>query len=218
MIYTIENDVLSLSVNGDGGSMTSLVYKPTGEERLWQGDEKWWKGQDVVIFPIVGHAGGFTAKGKSCALRSHGIIRYVALELRKKSDHSLTLGFRSDSATYENYPYEFDFEISYKLNGMPVRAEDLAGASGLVETDVKVIPRDDCSEYMKNNMILSCFIPVDDEKVYSVDAPGSQTQTVGDMTGVMFTALPGEEKEFAVRLGCNDYESIGVIFLMIPKG
>ena len=121
MIYTIENDVLSLSVNGDGGSMTSLVYKPTGEERLWQGDEKWWKGQDVVIFPIVGHAGGFTAKGKSCALRSHGIIRYVALELRKKSDHSLTLGFRSDSATHENYPYEFDFEISYELYNNSVR-------------------------------------------------------------------------------------------------
>lgn len=116
----------------------------------------------------------------------------------------------------ESVGLPWSFEISYKLNGMPVRAEDLAGASGLVETDVKVIPRDDCSEYMKNNMILSCFIPVDDEKVYSVDAPGSQTQTVGDMTGVMFTALPGEEKEFAVRLGCNDYESIGVIFLMIP--
>ena len=110
----------------------------------------------------------------------------------------------------------WSFEISYKLNGLPVKAEDLAGADGLVETDIKVTPNDNASEYMRNNMLLSCLIPIDDDKIYSVDAPGSQTQTVGDMTGVMFTALPGEEKEFNVRLGCNDYESIGVIFLIIP--
>ncbi len=117
MIYTIENDVLRLSVNGNGGSMTSLVYKPSGEERLWQGDERWWKGQDVVIFPIVGHAGGFVAKGKSCALKSHGIIRYSSLEVRSLSSEAITLGLKSDAATRENYPYDFDFEISYALEG-----------------------------------------------------------------------------------------------------
>ncbi len=121
MIYIIENEVIKLSVNGDGGSMTSLVYKPTGEERLWQGDEKWWKGQDVVIFPIVGHAGGFVAKGKSCALRSHGIIRYVTLEVRAKSKTGITLGTRSDENTLENYPYAFDFEISYSLEKNSVK-------------------------------------------------------------------------------------------------
>lgn len=110
----------------------------------------------------------------------------------------------------------WSFDISYKLNGLPVKAEELAGANGLIETDIHVSPNENCSEYMRNNMLLSCLIPIDDEKVYSVDAPGSQTQTVGDITGVMFSALPGEEKDFVVRLGCNDFESIGVIFLIVP--
>lgn len=120
MVYTIENDDIKLTVNGLGGSMTSLVYKQTGEERLWQGDERWWKGQDVVIFPILGHAGPFTANGKKCALKSHGIVRYTQLELRHKSADSLTLGTRSTAETKENYPYEWDFEVSYRLDGNSV--------------------------------------------------------------------------------------------------
>lgn len=121
MIYTIENDVIKLSVNASGGSMTSLVYKPTGEERLWQGDERWWKGQDVVIFPIVGHAGAFVAKGKNCSLKSHGIVRYVTLEVRRHSADAITLGTHSDENTLKDYPYEFDFEISYRLEENSVK-------------------------------------------------------------------------------------------------
>ncbi|MDO4266305.1 MAG: hypothetical protein Q4C63_07605 [Eubacteriales bacterium] len=105
--------------------------------------------------------------------------------------------------------------VSYKLNGVPVEAEKLAGASGLVEIDVKVTPNDAADEYLRNNMLLSVVIPADDS-VYSVDAPGSQTQSVGDITGAAFTALPGEEKEFTARLGTDDYSSVGVIIMMLP--
>lgn len=123
MIYTIENDVLKLEVNGDGGSMTSLVYKPTGEERLWQGDERWWKGQDVVIFPIVGHAGPFVAKGARRELKSHGIVRYATLELLEEGDGFVTLGTHSDAQTMLQYPYGFEFAISYRLNGDSVTVQ-----------------------------------------------------------------------------------------------
>ena len=61
MIYTIRNEVLSLSVDTEGGSMVSLNYR--GEERLWQGGAAW-KSRDVVIFPIVGHAGEYEAEGQ----------------------------------------------------------------------------------------------------------------------------------------------------------
>lgn len=117
MIYTIENEILKLSVNSEGGSMTSLIYKPTGSQRLWQGDERWWKGQDVVIFPVVGHAGEFTAKGKTCLLKSHGLIRYSSLSVKGKGGDFITLYKTSDSWTEEQFPYKWEFEISYKLSG-----------------------------------------------------------------------------------------------------
>ena len=115
----------------------------------------------------------------------------------------------------EDLELPWNIEVKYKLNGVPVEAEALRGASGLVELDVKVTPNEAASDYLKNNMLLSVVIPADDS-IYSVDAPGSQTQSVGDITGVAFTALPGEEKEFVARLGTDSYESIGVIIMMMP--
>ena len=115
----------------------------------------------------------------------------------------------------ENLQLPWNVEVKYKLNGVPVEAEALRGASGLVELNVKVTPNDAASEYLKDNMLLSVIIPAD-SSIYSVDAPGSQTQSVGDITGVAFTALPGEEKEFVARLGTDSYESIGVIIMMMP--
>ena len=69
MLYFLKNKYLSVSVNSDGGSMTSLKY--LGEERLWQGGEAW-RGQDVVIFPVIGHAGEYEEEGKLLAPKSHG--------------------------------------------------------------------------------------------------------------------------------------------------
>lgn len=107
-------------------------------------------------------------------------------------------------------------DVGYKLNGREIKAEDLAGASGLVEIHVTAEPNDNALEYYKNNMMLSVMIPADMSKCYSVDAPGSQTQSLGETTGVVFTALPGEEGDFTARIGTDSYESIGVVVMMIP--
>ncbi len=108
------------------------------------------------------------------------------------------------------------FDLSYQLNGVPKKAEELAGASGLIEVNVKAMPNEQADEYYKNNMILSVIFPVDMEKCYSVDAPGAQVQTVGTEKVAAFAALPGEEGDFTIRIGTDDYESIGAIMLMVP--
>ena len=110
----------------------------------------------------------------------------------------------------------WNLTVSYKLNGVPVEAEKLKGASGVIEIDIHAEPNDKADDYMRNNMILAAAVPVDESKIYSVDAPGAQTQSIGEMTGVVFTALPGERRDFVARLGTDSYESIGVIFMMIP--
>lgn len=114
MLHTIENQYLKLTVNDEGGSMHSLVYKPTGEERLWQGGEAW-ASRDVVIFPIIGHAGAFEVCGNSYQLKSHGLARYTRLAARNDGGR-LTLSFSSNEDTLKVYPYEFDFSVSYELD------------------------------------------------------------------------------------------------------
>ena len=110
----------------------------------------------------------------------------------------------------------WDFDVSYKLNGVPINADKLAGASGLVEINVKATPNDGAKSYYRNNMMLMVAVPVDLTKCYSVEADGSQTQNLGDTTAVVFSALPGEEGDYTVRIGTDSFESIGVIMAMVP--
>lgn len=108
------------------------------------------------------------------------------------------------------------FDITYKLNGVVTDADKIAGASGLVEMDIDCTPNKSVSKYMQDNMMLFVAIPVDIQKCYSVDAPESQTMTLGQYTGIVFTALPGQEGHFQVRLGTDKFESVGAIFAMTP--
>lgn len=108
------------------------------------------------------------------------------------------------------------FDLSYKLNGVAKKAEDLKGASGLVEIHVKAEPNEQADEYYRNNMILSVIVPVDMEKCYSLDAPGAQIQTLGTEKAAVFGALPGAEGDFTVRIGTDSYESIGILMMMVP--
>ena len=108
------------------------------------------------------------------------------------------------------------FDVSYKLNGVEADASKLAGASGLVEVNVKATPNEEAKAYYKNNMVLTVLVPVDMETCYSVDAPGAQVQSVGSYQAAMFAALPGEDGDFTVRVGTDKYENIGVIMMMVP--
>ncbi len=120
MLHTISNGIISLTVNSLGGCMTSLVYLPENAERLWQGGPAW-KSQDVVIFPVIGHAGEFEAKGQTFKPRSHGVARYAEFALAAKTDTSVTLSLESDENTLKEYPYGFFFSITYTLTDNTVQ-------------------------------------------------------------------------------------------------
>ena len=88
----------------------------------------------------------------------------------------------------------WNIDVSYKLNGVPIEAEELAGASGLVEIDIDAVPNLEASQYYQSNMLLQVATMVNLEDTYSIDAPGAQIQSLGTYKGVVFAALPGEEK------------------------
>lgn len=110
----------------------------------------------------------------------------------------------------------WDFDVSYKLNGMPKKAEELLHADGLVEMDIHCIPNQSAKSYYRNNMILQVATMVNMEDVNSVEAPGSQTQSLGTYKIVLFAAVPGEEKTFHIEISTQDFESMGIIMLMVP--
>lgn len=115
-----------------------------------------------------------------------------------------------------NIQMPWNFDVSYKLNGVSVNAEDCAGASGLVEITVHAVPNSYASDYYKNNMMLVCGTGIDMSKALSIDAPGAQVQSLGTYKLVVFMGMPGEESTFTVRIGSDDFESMGMFMFMTP--
>ena len=110
----------------------------------------------------------------------------------------------------------WDFDVSYKLNGVPTDGDKLAGANGLIEINVKLRQMINADLYYRNNMMLMVTVPVDMSKCYSVDADGAQIQSLGSTTAAVFSALPGEEGDYTVRIGTDSFETTGVIMAMAP--
>lgn len=115
-----------------------------------------------------------------------------------------------------NIQMPWNFDVSYKLNGVPVEADQCAGASGTIQMDIHAVPNTYASDYYKNNMMLVCATGIDMSKALSIDAPGAQIQSFGTYKLVMFMGLPGEENTFTVRIGSDDFESMGLIMFMTP--
>ena len=113
-------------------------------------------------------------------------------------------------------PLPWDFDVSYQLNGVPVAAEQCAGASGLIEITLTATPNTEADPYYQNNMMLACATGIDMSKMLSIDAPGAQIQSVGTYKLVLFMGMPGEQSTFTVRIGSNCFESMGLLLFMAP--
>ena len=115
-----------------------------------------------------------------------------------------------------NIQMPWNFDVSYKLNGVSVKAEDCVGANGLVEITIHAVPNSYASDYYKNNMMLVCGTGIDMSKALSIDAPGAQVQSVGTYKLVVFMGMPGEESTFTVRIGSDNFENMGMFMFMTP--
>ena len=75
-MVVLENDILKIEINENGGCLKSIYDKIKNEELLYQPDKRSWSGQDVVIFPFVARLknGSYTVDGKLSAQWEHTIV------------------------------------------------------------------------------------------------------------------------------------------------
>ena len=115
---------------------------------------------------------------------------------------------------FEQLPWTLS--VHYTLNGLPAKAEELAGAKGVVEINVDAVPNESASEYARNNYTLEAMAIFNQDDILSLEAPGAQVQLVGNLRAVLFLAFPGEEGHFTIRVGAEDFSFGGMTFLMVP--
>lgn len=115
---------------------------------------------------------------------------------------------------FEQLPWTL--AVHYTLNGVAMKAEELAGKTGVVEISIDVIPNEQASEYARYNYTLEAMAVFNQDDILSLEAPGAQVQLVGNLRAVLFIGLPGEECHFTIRVGSNDFAFGGMTFLMVP--
>ena len=106
--------------------------------------------------------------------------------------------------------------LRYTLNGVPARAEELAGKQGVVEILLDIVPNPRASSYARYNYTLEAMALFNEDDILSLEAEGAQVQLVGNLRTVLFLALPGEERHFTIRVGTDDFSFGGMTILMVP--
>lgn len=117
MKHQLRNEYIHAEFDTIGGTLTSL--KLGGAEYLWQGDERYWKGQSPVMFPICGslrEEKAVIGKNKRCNMIRHGFARFEEFIKSEQSQESISFSLYSNTATLEKYPYPFVLTITYRLD------------------------------------------------------------------------------------------------------
>ena len=124
MIYTIENEALSVQISSLGAELYSIKSND-GCEYIWQGDAKYWSGRAPIMFPICGrfYEGKYTYLGKTYEMGSHGIARHSEFTLKNQQKSKITLSLVGNEETKKAYPFDFIFDVTFSLEGASLSVE-----------------------------------------------------------------------------------------------
>lgn len=114
MQYTIKNESLKITADTKGAELVSVAFR--GKERLWQNETGEWGGHSPVLFPVCGHF-GLTTGGKAYPMKAHGFARKAKFTMTKQTGDGITFTLKADAQTLACYPYDFIFNVTYKLDG-----------------------------------------------------------------------------------------------------
>lgn len=101
------------------GAQLSVLKDRMERDLLWNGDPSIWAGRAPLLFPIVGAlAGGVYRLGsKSYRLPRHGFARERAFQIVHLSANSAIFRLQADDASLQLYPFPFELDVQFALNG-----------------------------------------------------------------------------------------------------
>lgn len=116
----LDNGILKLELMNKGGEMASLTYK--GYDVLYKGDGQYWTGKNPTLFPMISSpaAKQYIYDGKTYPCRNHGLIRYSTLDTIVDDGKQVSMKLVSSEETLKEYPFEFEYVITYKLDNNKV--------------------------------------------------------------------------------------------------
>lgn len=115
--YAIESEDVRIEAMAKGAELVSLYHKIDKIEYMWSGNSEFWSKHSPVLFPIVGtlKSNTYYYAGKSYHLGRHGFARDRLFTPTVTKADELRFTLESDAETLRNFPFEFRFDIIYRL-------------------------------------------------------------------------------------------------------
>ena len=98
------------------------------------------------------------------------------------------------------------FHIEYKLDGVAIDAQDLAGKSGTVEMELSVSTNEKAQSCFRDQYAMMIQIPVNLDRASITGAEGATEVIAGRINTLAYTILPGTSKTYHIQLQADNFE------------
>ena len=118
MSVIISSPQLRAQVSPEGAELVRLQDEQ-GRDWLWDGDPAFWTGRSPLLFPIVGRVKSdrIRVNGLEYELPKHGFARTSRFEIEEAEPSQCRLRLCSSEATLQRYPFPFQLDVSYAVQG-----------------------------------------------------------------------------------------------------
>ena len=114
------------------GAQLSALRDRNGRDLLWDGEPSIWAGRAPLLFPIVGAlaGGSYRLGAHRHALSRHGFARGSAFRLVDSTAGSALLRLTADEATRQAYPFPFQLDVGFVIDGATLTIMTTLGNPG----------------------------------------------------------------------------------------
>ncbi|GAB1855988.1 aldose 1-epimerase family protein [Flavobacteriaceae bacterium MHTCC 0001] len=133
MKFQLQNDKLKIEVLKKGAELSRITAVKHNTEFMWDANPDVWGSYAPNLFPIIGTLkdGEFVFENVHYKLPKHGLVRNNdTVELENKTDNSLVFKLVSNQSILEQYPFNFEFHISFTLDNNTIEIEHLVKNCG----------------------------------------------------------------------------------------
>lgn len=117
---------------------------------------------------------------------------------------------------YDQAQLPWKIQISYRLDGTEISAEDLAGKSGKLEIAIKVRENKEADSDFFDNYLLQATIKLDTDKCKNITTEGATEANVGSDRQMLYNILAGQEKDISITADVTDFSMDGITFQGVP--
>lgn len=118
MSVIISSPQLRAEVSADGAELIRL-QDDQGRDWLWDGEPAFWTGRSPLLFPIIGRVRNdhIRVNGLEYEVPRHGFARTSRFEIEESNPSQCRLRLCSSEATLQRYPFPFQLDVSYAVEG-----------------------------------------------------------------------------------------------------